>query len=103
MEENLVEKITAAEEQAAELKTKAQAEAEKLIAEAERKAAEILKKSEADCNLLRENTLAQAAEKAEADYRSVIGKTKKEAKAYADGLISRAEIQVGEIVGRLTK
>ena len=103
MEENIIQSIAKAEEQAAEMRAQAQAEANKIAADAERSAAEILKNAEGDCVKLREKTIKAAEERAVADYDKAIENSRAEAENYADGLIKSADNLVTDIIGRIVK
>ncbi len=103
MEQTIIGMIAEAERAAAARKEEAQSGAAQTIAEAEARASEIAKQSAASLRRLREETLERAEDEASSAYQSAIGQARREAAAYADGILASAETSVYEIVGRLTK
>lgn len=103
MEENIIAEIAQAEEEGAKQKAAAEEHAKLLLADAERQASEILKIAETDCAILRANGMQKAEADASADYERALSLAAKEAKEYAEGLLSHTEVYVAEIVGRIAK
>ena len=103
MEENIIAEIAKAEEEGARRKAEAEERARVLLAEAETRATEILKTAETDCAILRANGVQKAEAESAAEYERTLSLAAKEAKEYAEGLLSHADAYVAEIAGRIAK
>ena len=88
-------------EERAQIKADAQSRAAAMLEQAEADARETLKNAEADCKRYRETELKKAEENAENAYRVALSDQKREAKAYAEGILKTAKPAVGRIVRRM--
>ncbi len=102
-EKNIIDMIAEAEEKASGLIAEAQDEATAIVTEAQKKAMEITKSSEENCARRTAEILQKAGEDAESAYESSLIDCKRDAKAYADGILEHVGPQVDGIVGRITK
>lgn len=100
--EDIIQSITEAESQAAEIKAKAAERAAEIIAEATKRAAEIAAKSETECKIMREVQINQAETDAQAAYDKTLAESSAKAKKYADSVLKNADGAVNDIVGRVT-
>ncbi len=101
--EDILKSVNEAEEKAAEIKLGAEEKAAQILADAEKKAAELLKTSEEKLKIYREEQLKSAEDTAKRDYEKVVAENAEKAKKYADSLIEKTEIQVGKVVGRVSR
>lgn len=99
---DVMQQIHDAEAQAAKIKADALEQAALIAARAEADAAEIEKKSAEKRKVCREQQLKQAELAAQEHYETELKKQSAEAKAYADSLIEKADLYVGEIVRRVS-
>ncbi|MBR2374866.1 MAG: hypothetical protein IKA88_01110 [Clostridia bacterium] len=102
MTENIIQSITAAEAQAAEMKRVAQAQAATIFSEAEAQEAKLTEASIEACKMLRETQIKQATAEAEEEYRATLKTKEREAKEYCSAVLQSSEIAVSEIVRRIT-
>ena len=103
MEQSIVNYISEAEQQAAEIKTQGAKEAGEILAEAEELAQSIARDAEAELAKYRETSLARAEAKSCEDYDAQIAACRKEAADYADSLLKNTEAHVVDIIGRIAK
>ena len=104
VEENIIGFIAEAEQEAALKKDAAEQSAAEIVAAAEKRATELARESEAELKRLREETLRGAEERAVTAYRATLEKSRADAAAYADKILSaNSDEAVSEIVGRLLK
>lgn len=104
MEENIIAFIAEAEREAASKKDAAERKAAEIAAAAEKRATELARESEAQLKRLREETLRGAEERADSEYRVTLEKSRADAAAYADKILSlHSDEAASEIVGRLLK
>ena len=99
--EEVILAVRQAEERAAQIKADAQSRAAAMLEQAEADARETLKNAEVDCKRYRETELKKAEENAENAYRVALSDQKREAKAYAEGILKTAKPAVGRIVRRI--
>lgn len=100
--EEIIKSITEAEAQAEERKAQALSHAEKIAAQAEERAAEIEKKSAEECKIFRENALKNAQAEAQEKYDRALDEKRVEAKAYVAEHLKGCNLQVQEIVRRVS-
>lgn len=103
MEQSIVNYISEAEQQAAEIKSQGAKEAGEILARAEELAQDIARDTEANLAKYRETSFARAEEKACEDYDAQIAACRKEAANYADSLLKDTEVYVIGIIGRTAK
>lgn len=99
--DEIIQAVTEAENNAAQMKAQASEKAAKIVAQAEQKAQEILKASETECKEYREREIKKATENAENAYFVALSEKRAEAKAYADDLLKDTKTPVGRIVRRI--
>lgn len=100
--EEIIEAITRAEERALNIREEALKKAEQIAAKAADEAELISKRSESEIRLYRERSLKQAEAEGEKRYAEALAKTRAAAKAYADGVIKKADGVAADVVGRIT-
>ena len=101
MTEEMIKKITDAEEQGALLKEKAAEKAALLLVEAERQAARTLQSSTEVCRAYSDTQLNNARVEAEARYAEMLETERKKARAYCAEMLKNADDIVSGIVGRI--
>lgn len=101
--EDIIKSVNEAETQAEEIKSGAEQQAAQILADAEKKAAAILKQSEEKLKLYREEQLRAAQTNAEDEYKDALQASAQKAEEYANSLIRSTEIQVSEVVGRVSR
>ncbi|MCH5142140.1 MAG: hypothetical protein J1G07_00270 [Clostridiales bacterium] len=101
--EDIIKSVNEAEGQAEEIKSSAEQKAAQILADAEKQAAEILKRSEEKLKIYREEQLKSAQAVAEEEYKNTLQSSAKTAEEYASSLIKRTDIQVNEVVGRVSR
>ena len=101
--EDIIKSVNEAERQAEEIKAGAEQKAAQILADAEKKAAEILKSSEEKLKIYREEQLKSAQVSAEDNYKKTISDNAEKAEEYANSLIAKTDIQVSEVVGRVSR
>lgn len=99
--EEIIQSIKQAEEKATSVKEAALLKSHEIIAQAESDAREFLRTAEVKRKNDRENALRIARDKADAEYRSSVESSRKEAKTFADGCIEKLDRSVQEIVRRI--
>ena len=92
MTEEIIQSITQAEAQAAEIKKAAQ-----------EKAAREEKMSEEVCKAYRETQIKNAETQAQADYDAALQSTRKQAREYCARIMDGAKPSVSKIVGRIVR
>ncbi|MGN0818703.1 MAG: hypothetical protein ACI4L9_07015 [Candidatus Coproplasma sp.] len=100
--EEIIKSITEAEARAAEIKAQALLRAAGIAEGAEARAAEIEKVTAEECKKLREDALKKAQEDAQEKYDSAIAEKRAEAKDYVAERLEHCDLQVKEIVRRVT-
>lgn len=99
--EEIIQSITEAEAEAAQIKANAQDRAAQIIAGAQANAQQVAQNTESECKVLRETGIRNAEKTAQANYDKAIAESAASAKKYADGVIKTVDNQVNEIVGRI--
>lgn len=99
--EEIVKSVREAESQAAKTRAEALARAAEIAAEAEERAAKLLSDCEKENVRDRETALSEAERKAEEDYTNRLFLERKEAEAYADGILGDTKSCVNRIVRRV--
>ena len=101
MTEEMIKKITDAEEQGALLKEKATEKATLLLSEAERQVARTLQSSAEVCRAYSETQLKNARAEADIRYAETLETERKKARAYCAEMMKSADGYVSGIVGRI--
>jgi vacuolar-type H+-ATPase subunit H len=102
MTEEIIQAITEAETQAAEIRRAAQAQAAAIIAEAEAHAAETEKTTREACKTYRTAQTAASNEAAQREYEETVAEKTAAARAYCADVAEGVEAVIAEIVGRIT-
>ena len=101
MTEEMIKRITDAEEQGALLKEKATEKAALLLSDAERQAARTLQSSAEVCRAYSETQLKNARAEADIRYAETLESERKKARAYCAEMLKNADGNVNAIVGRI--
>lgn len=99
----IMEKISEAEEKAAQIKAQANDKAASIAADADEHAADIERLAEVDAKKLREDTVAQAIEEAQKRYDNEIAVNRAKAATYCADRLKSSDKAVGDIVRRVTR
>lgn len=100
----ILQAVTEAEAQAAEIKRAAQEERERILADARARAASKENALEENLKTLRERTLENARTEADEAYAQSLAQTKQEAENYCEKILrERGELAVTNIVGRIVR
>ena len=102
MTEEIIQAITEAETQAAEIRHNAQTQAAQMVADAETQAAEIEKMARESCKAFKAAQTAASNEAAGQEYDAMVAQKTSEARAYCAGVAENVEAVIVEIVGRIT-
>jgi vacuolar-type H+-ATPase subunit H len=100
--DDMIQAICSAEEQATQIKLKAQDEAQKIVDDARAKALKIendgaISRAEEGADII-----SKAEKKAQAEYDSFIENKGREAERYTATILSKTDPIVGKIVGRVS-
>ena len=101
--EDIIKSVNEAERQAEEIKLGAEQKAAQILADAEKRASEILKEGEEKLKIYREEQLKLAQATSEKEYKKAIADNSAKAQEYTNSLIEKTKIQVGEVVGRVSR
>lgn len=101
--QEIIEKISKAEQDAAEIKEKAYERAAEIVSGAEERASDIEKLAEAECKTLRENSLKQASEEAQKRYDDEITVNRAKASKYCADRLKDTDKIVNDIVKRIVR
>ena len=101
MTEDIIKKITEAEEEAANIKASATQVAADKIANAELRAAEVMKTSDEVCKAYRETALKNAEISAQKEYDEAIKKAETDARNYCAEILLKSDTAAAVIVGRI--
>lgn len=100
----ILQAVTEAEAQAAEIKRAAQEERERILADARARAASEENALAENLKTLRERTLENARTEADEAYAQSLAQTKQEAETYCEKILrERGELAVTNIVGRIVR
>ena len=99
--EEVLKSVKEAEAQAASIKEKAEAEAEKLIASSRARANDIKKKAEEEMKLFRETTLKEAELKVQKEAARELSENESQEVKAADALLRDTSMAVSQIVRRV--
>lgn len=101
MTEDIIKKITEAEEEAANIKAEATQEATDKITNAELRAAEVMKTSGEVCKAYRETSLKNAEINAQKEYDDAIKQAELDARNYCREILLKADTAAAVVVGRI--
>ena len=101
MTEDIIKKITEAEEEATNIKAEATQAAMDKIANAELRAAEMMKTSGEVCKAYRETSLKNAEISAQKEYEDAIKNAELEARKYCESILLKADTAAAVVVGRI--
>lgn len=100
MTEEMIKKITEAEEKAAQCKREAEEKSANLLSETEAQISRAEKSLEETLRAYKETQIKDAKVKAQERFEGALKQAQQEAKAYSANVLKNAEIQVNAIVGR---
>ena len=101
--QEIIEKISKAEQNATEIKEKALEKANEIVSDAEERASDIEKIAEADCKTLRESSLKQATQEAQKRYDDEITVNRAKASKYCADRLKDTDKIVNDIVRRIVR
>ena len=101
--QDIIEKISKAEAQAAEIKANAIEKAAEIAAAAEERAADVDRLAEVDCKALRESSQKAAVEEAQKRYDNEITVQRAKASKYCADRLKDTDKIVNDIVLRITR
>ena len=101
--QEIIEKISKAEQDAAEIKEKALEKAAEIIAGAEERASDIEKIAEVECKAMRESSLKEATQEAQKRYDNEIIVNRAKASKYCADRLKDTDKIVNDIVKRITR
>ena len=101
--QEIIEKISKAEQNAAEIKEQALEKAAKIILDAEGRASDIEKLAETECRTLRENSLKEATQEAQKRYDNEIIVNRAKASKYCADRLKDTDKIVNDIVRRIVR
>ena len=101
--QEIIEKISKAEQDAAEIKEKALEKAAEIVSDAEERASDIEKLAEAECKTLRESSLRETAQEAQKRYDDEITVNRAKASKYCADRLKDTDKIVNDIVRRIVR
>lgn len=101
MTEEIIKSITAAEEQAAQIKRDALDKAAQILSQAQAQATRLESSAAEECKAYRETQSRNALADAEKEYDAAMRAKKNEAKEYCTDALANADASVGKMIGRI--
>ena len=101
MTEEIIKSITAAEEQAAQMKRTALEKAAQILSEAQTQATRLEASAAEECKAYRETQSRNALADAEKEYEATMRAKEQQAKEYCEEALAKSGASVGNMIGRI--